>query len=253
MRRPNGSKSALNVADGTQIKAIGYVRVSSADQADSGLSLSAQRSKIRAYCTANSWRLLTVHEDAGLSAKSLNRPGLTAALAELGPGRILVALKLDRLTRRVRDLGDITDRIAEAGADWATVQEHYDTTTATGRLILNMIAELAQWEGEVISERTVSALAVIRERGGRLGATPLGYRTVEHEDGTRTAVLDPEEQETVRLIRELRASGLSYRRIGEELTAAGRRTKQGRAWHPATVARTVKSRYLERSADARAD
>jgi site-specific DNA recombinase len=186
-----------------------------------------------------------VHEDAGLSAKSLKRPGLTAALADLRPGRILLALKLDRITRRVRDLGDITEAIEKAGADWATVQERFDTTTATGRLMLNIIAELAQWEGEIISERTIAALAVLKERGSRLGAPPFGYRVV-NTDGQRELIEIPEELETVAMARRLRSEGLAYRQIASRLERAGRKTRHGStSWPPTTVKRLIQARYVE--------
>jgi DNA invertase Pin-like site-specific DNA recombinase len=92
----------------------GYVRVSTEQQAGEGVSLDAQRTKLHAYAVAMDLDLVAVFEDAGLSAKSLARPGLQAALALLEDGEAagLVVTKLDRLTRSVRDLGDLVDRYA---------------------------------------------------------------------------------------------------------------------------------------------
>ena len=80
-------------------EAIGYVRVSTNEQTDSGLGLEAQRRWITAYCEAQGWNLVEIVADEGVSGKTLNRMGLTRAVSMLAPGRILVALKLDRLTR----------------------------------------------------------------------------------------------------------------------------------------------------------
>ncbi len=227
------------------LKAVGYVRVSTDDQADSGLGLEAQRARITAQAMANGWELIAIHEDAGFSAKTLNRPGLQAALKDLGPGRVLLALKLDRLTRSVRDLYDLTAEIEKAGAEWASVMEKFDTTTATGRLMLAFIVQISQWEREVIGERTTDALGSKKTRRERLGTTPLGYVTTTGEDGTRIVTLDPAEQATVRLARELRAEGRSLRQIAAALTDGGRKTKRGGDWRPATVRNLLAERYLE--------
>lgn len=235
-------------AEDAPLQAVGYIRVSTAEQADSGLSMAAQRARIEAQAIANGWELIALHEDAGLSAKTLSRPGLRAALADLAPGRVLLALKLDRLTRSVRDLYELTDLIETAGAEWACVQEKFDTTTASGRLMLNLIVQLSQWEREVIGERTAAALSTKKVRRERLGTTPLGYETLTAEDGTRRVIRDEAEQETIRLARQLRASGLSLRGVGQALAAQGRRTKRGGQWNPRTVALLMEDRYLEQIA-----
>ena len=153
---------------------------------------------------------------------------------------MLVALKLDRLTRTARDLDDLTARVLAAGGEWATVEGNYDTSSAMGRFMLRVVADIAQMEREVIGERTSAALQAKRARRERLGTTPLGYRT----EGRRV-VTDPHEQETVRMARELFDAGRSYRAIAAELTAAGRTTKRGGRWHAETVACLIRTRYLE--------
>lgn len=226
-------------------EAIGYIRVSTSEQAESGLSLEAQRTRIEGQAAANGWRLLGIYEDAGLSAKTLDRPGLQAAIKKLRPGRVLLALKLDRLTRSVRDLYDLTQIIDDAGADWACVQEKFDTTTATGRLILAIMVQLSQWERETISERTTSALATKKARGERLGTTPLGYKTISEADGTTRLVEDEEEMETRQMARDLSEAGASLRGIARALQQAGRKTKRGGKWEAATIARLLEPSYIE--------
>jgi len=146
---------------------VGYVRVSTLSQSESGLSIEAQVAKIRAYALATDADLVDVIIDAGVSAKSLDRDGLCAVLAMLDDGRadgVLVS-KLDRLTRSVRDLGDLVDRYFAERCALLSVADSIDTRTAAGRLVLNVLGSVGQWEREVIGERTTEALAVKRSRG----------------------------------------------------------------------------------------
>lgn len=227
-------------------EAIGYVRVSTSEQADSGLGLEAQRRRIRAYCEAQGWALVQIVADEGISGKTLARPGITKAVSLLGPGRILVALKLDRLTRGgARGLDDLTERVLKSGGDWATVEGSYDTSSAMGRFMTRLVAEIAQLEREQTAERTVQALGVKRENRERLGTTPLGFRTVAGEDGSLHIETDAGEQETVRLAREWSGAGLSLRQVAKRLAKAGRPTKRGGQWRAETVALLLTPRYLE--------
>jgi DNA invertase Pin-like site-specific DNA recombinase len=224
--------------------AIGYLRVSTSDQADSGLGLEAQRRRIEAYCTAQGWNLVEVVTDAGVSAKTLRRPGLLKAIGMLYPGRTLVSLKLDRLTRTARDLDDLSAMVAKQGGEWATVEGQYDTASAMGRFMLRLVSEIAQLEREVTAERTTAALAEKKSKRERLGTTPLGYRTVQTDAGAQL-VSDEAEQETVRMARELRAAGLTLRAIAARLASAGRTTKRGGRWQPETIAKVLRTRYAE--------
>src|SRR4051794_30686679 len=134
MRSTRKTRTAAS-SDGTRA-AIIYVRVSTTEQADSGLSLSSQEKRCRAYCDAQGWEVAGVCVDAGASAKDLHRPELEKALDALTPGGVLVVLKLDRLTRRVAHLEPISERIREAGADWVSISESFDSSSACGRLML---------------------------------------------------------------------------------------------------------------------
>jgi DNA invertase Pin-like site-specific DNA recombinase len=221
-------------------QAVIYCRVSTSEQADSGLGLESQQAKCEAYCTANDLQVAGVFVDAGVSAKTAERPQLERALKALVPGAVLVVLKLDRLTRNVADLQPLADRISDAGADWCAVQEKFDTSTATGRLMLRMVLELSQWEREVIAERTSSALQAKRTRGERLGTTPLGFKTVEG-----VVTVDESEQATVERARQLRSEGLTLRAIASRLTDEGHQTKRGGRWEAATVNLLLKPRYIE--------
>jgi site-specific DNA recombinase len=222
----------------------GYVRVSTEQQAGEGVSLDAQRTKLHAYAVAMDLDLIAVFEDAGLSAKSLARPGLQSALALLEDGRAtgLLVAKLDRLTRSVRDLGELVDRYFASRFSLLSVSDSIDTRTASGRLVLHVLGAVGQWEREATAERTRDALAQLRADGVRLGAEPLGWRRSEALDASgrrcREEVVD--EEETVRRVHELRREGLCIKQIIAALRAEGRRTKRGARWHPTTVNRILR-------------
>ena len=215
-------------------KAIGYIRVSTDDQAESGLSLAHQRSKIEAYTLAMDLHLVELIEDAGESAKSMNRPGLQRAIESIrkGEATALVILKLDRLTRSVRDLGTMVELFEKTGAALISVQDSINTQTAAGRLVLNVLGSVAQWEREAIGERTAAAMAVKKTRGELVGAVPFGF---DLADDGKTLSPNPSEQESLSILRELRARGLSYRKIGTELESRGIKTKNGGHWQAMTI------------------
>ena len=160
------------------MKAIGYIRVSTDEQAREGISLAAQEAKIRAYCDLYDLDLVRVVVDAGVSAKTLHRPGLGEALAALdgGEAEALVIAKLDRLTRSVADWGTLIDRYFAKRCALLSVADQIDTRTAAGRLVLNVLVSVAQWEREAIGERTVAALAHKKTLGEHVGAPAFGYR-----------------------------------------------------------------------------
>ena len=142
---------------------IGYLRVSTEEQANSGLGLEAQRETIQRYADAQGWDVVW-HEDAGLSAKSLDRPQLQAALDRLdaSPKRRdvdgIVVAKLDRLSRSVVDFAGVLE-LARARR-WALVAIDLgvDTSTPTGELVANVMMSVAQRERRVIGERTSAAM-----------------------------------------------------------------------------------------------
>lgn len=218
----------------SRTRAVAYLRVSTDKQAEHGVSLEAQRAKVEAYAALYDVELVAVEVDAGVSAAGLERPALGRALGMLREGRAdaVLVVKLDRLTRSVRDLGELVDTYFASGR-WAllSVGESIDTRTAAGRLVLNVLASVAQWEREAIGERTAAAMATKRERGEYCGGhAPYGWSTAA--DGR--LVPNEAEQAVMREARELRAAGLSLRAVGARLAALGFLPRSGR-WHAETV------------------
>jgi len=138
------------------MQAIGYVRVSTDRQAEQGVSLEAQESKIRAMATIHSAELAEVIIDGGESAKSLNRPGLQPLLALINAGQVqaVIVAKLDRLTRSVKDLCNLLELFEKRKVALISVAESLETTSAAGRLVITIMAAVSQWEREAIGERT---------------------------------------------------------------------------------------------------
>ena len=204
------------------MKVIAYTRVSTEEQATQGVSLAAQEAKLRAYCDLYGHELLEVVVDAGESAKTLNRPGLQRALTALKAGEAegLLVLKLDRLTRSVRDLGELLENYFQRSA-LLSLQEQCDTSTAAGRLVLNLLTSVAQWERESTGERTRTALQHKKSQGVKLGAPSL-------KDGP-----------TIARATELKGQGLTLRQVAEQLTAEGFQTLRGGRWEAMTVKRLL--------------
>lgn len=219
-------------------KVVGYARVSTEHQARDGVSLDAQVAKIRAYALAMDLELVDVIVDAGESAKTLRRPGLQRALAMLASGDAegLVVTKLDRLTRSVRDIGTLVEGVFSRAA-LLSIGDSIDTRSAAGRLVLNVLVSVSQWEREAVAERTQTALAHLKAEGVRLGAAPIGYRHTDATDaeGRRVIARVADEAETVARIVDLKRRGASLREIAETLTNEGRRTKRGAAWSAKVV------------------
>jgi len=224
------------VGKGNAMRVIGYIRVSTEEQATNGQSLDAQRAKLEAYASLYELELVEIIADAGVSAKSLTRPGLQDALAKLRRGAAdgLVIAKLDRLTRNVGDWQRLIDSYFgdKAGKQLFSVADSIDTRTAAGRLVLNVLLSVAQWEREAIAERTKDALQHKISKGERCGKVRFGYELAA--DG-KMLVAVPTEQEAIELMKELRAAGQTLRDIAAELNRRGIRTKEGKPWKHTTV------------------
>jgi DNA invertase Pin-like site-specific DNA recombinase len=204
-------------------KVVGYVRVSTEEQADSGLGLAAQRAAVAAEAERRGWTLVAVHEDAQ-SGKSLDRPGLTAALAavEAGEAAGIVVAKLDRLSRSLRDFADLMHRAQSRGWNLVALDLGVDLSTAAGEFMANVMASAAQWERRIIGQRTRESLAAKRAQGVKLG---------------RPSTLP---ESVVRRIMAAWNAGEGWSAIARQLNAESVATAHGGAqWHASTVRAVV--------------
>lgn len=218
--------------------AVGYIRVSTEEQASSGISLQAQEEAVRAYCAMRGLSLVEVAVDAGISAKMplRDREGGERAMTLLREGGAshMVAYKLDRLFRNCAECLEVTSAWDRREIALHLVDiggQTVDTSSAMGRFFITILAGAAEMERGLISERTKFALAAKKERGERIGGAPAYGWRIEGE----ALVEVPHEQEGIGLARDLRAQGASLEAIGQELSKAGFPSKRGGRWHAKTV------------------
>ncbi len=221
------------------LKAIGYLRVSTQGQVNDGVSLEAQRAKINAWCEVNDYELGRVFVDEGISGKSTtNREGLRSALDAVGKGDALVVYSMSRLTRSTKDMLIMAEGLEKRGVDLVSICEKIDTTSASGRMIFRMLAVLGEFERDLVSERTRSALQYKKAQGERVGNIAYGY---ELSVDDKTLVENKDEQRTLTFIVELRETGYSLRAIADRLNNTGITTRKGTAWKHQYVASLLKS------------
>lgn len=213
------------------MKAIGYIRVSTVEQSNEGVSLENQTEKIKQYCKLNDLELTWIIKDAGKSGKNCNRPGLKSLLQRLDKIDCVVVYKLDRLSRKVKDTLELIEQFEQAGVTFHSINEKIDTKSAMGRFFLNIVASLAQMERDLISERTIDALKHKKANNKRFGQVPYGWKL--KADG-ETLERNLNEQKAIKLIEALKGKGLSLRQICHELTTQGF-TPHGKKWHPQTI------------------
>ena len=228
----------------TTTKAIGYIRVSTDEQAREGVSLDAQEATLKAYCTMRGLELVELVIDAGVSAgKPLHkRQGGQRVLDAVASGeaQAVVAYKLDRLFRDCADCLAVVRGWNAKGIALHLVDmggQTIDTSTAMGRFFLTVMAGAAELERNLIGERTKAALAHLRAQGVRIGPPALGMVATQETDehGRRLLAPSESEQATVERIISLKAQGRTLREIAGQLTAEGRKTKRGGDWHASTV------------------
>ena len=231
--------SELTFSNMSPMKAVAYVRVSTDKQADRGVSREAQSERIRAMAMVHNAELVEVIVDGRESAKSLQRPGMEQLLALLEARKVqaIIIAKLDRLTRSVSDLCDLLERFERRRVALISVAESLDTDSAAGRLVLNIMTAVSQWEREAIGKRTRDAMNHKRSNGKRVGNIRFGYHLCA--DGKHIET-DSAEQAILSEIRQLRHTGQTLRGIAAALNHRGLRTRRGSAWRLEHIARIVK-------------
>jgi DNA invertase Pin-like site-specific DNA recombinase len=203
------------------VRAVGYRRVSTIEQADSGAGLASQQTIIEAEAIRRGWVLVEVHTDEAASGKSLvGRVALEAAITAVESGRadVLVVAKLDRLSRSLLDFANLMARAQTKGWNLVALDLGIDLSTPAGEFLASVMASAAQWERRIIGQRTREGMAAKKAAGVRLGPP---RRLPDH---LALQILD------------LRSSGLSWARVAEKLNALAIPTAlNGRQWYPSTA------------------
>ena len=221
------------------MKAIGYIRVSTEEQAAHGISMDAQRAKIEAYALTKDLELVGIIEDAGKSAKDLRRPGVQQVLdmARHKAVDAVIIVKLDRMFRSTVDALTTAKDFDRRGVALHSISESLDTQSAMGKFFFTLTAALAEMERGLIGERTRAALSRKRDKGEKTGGdVPYGFDALDGK-----LVGNPGEQLTKDLIAQLRKSGLSFQKVADALNADGIPAKRGGVWTPMQVSRAEKA------------
>jgi len=227
------------------MKAIGYIRVSTQEQAREGISLEAQEDKIRKYADLHNLKLIEVIRDEGKSGKDLNREGVQKVISLCEKRKVdhLIVYKMDRLTRRTLDLLTLVEEVFKPNeVQFHSITERVDTSTAQGKFFLTIIGAMAQMERDLISERTREALRYKISLGENVGSPPLGFLA----EDKKLLQID-EEFEVVSYIKKLKRKKLSLRQIVNRLNEQGISTKRGGKWYAGTVRYILRNgRYKKR-------
>ena len=189
-----------------------YIRVSTEDQAREGFSLGEQKEKLLQLCAFKGYEVFKIYEDAGISAKDMeHRPAFQEMLSDMKKGKInyIVAYKLDRVTRSVRDLEELISVLKQYNCFLVCDRDDVNTSTANGRFFVRMLTVLSQLEIEIVSERTKFGLNGAIKSGHLPGVLPLGYK----KDGNKKTIIDEATKPVIERIFKMYLEGKSFQQI----------------------------------------
>jgi len=221
---------------------IGYSRVSTEEQAGEGQSLEIQDRKIRQYCEFTDLTLSEIITDAGISGKTIDkRPGVKKLMDLVRADRVsdVIILKIDRLGRNTIDLLTMAEEFQQHGVTFHSINERIDTNSPMGKFFLRLLAIFAEFERDMIVERTRAAMRnkkVNHEKVSRYAAP--GFKV--SEDG-KTMIESEEEQKAIKLAAKIRAAHPDWglRRISSSLLSRGFKNKAGRPFGPQSVKKLI--------------
>lgn len=218
-----------------------YIRVSTEDQAREGFSLGEQEEKLRQLCKYKDFEIFKVYKDAGISAKNMkDRPAFQQMLDDMKTGKFnyIVAYKLDRVTRSVRDLEVLISTLEQYHCYLICDRDDVNTSTANGRFFVRMLTVLSQLEIEIVSERTKFGLNGAIKAGHIPGKVPLGY----YRDIDKTLKVDVTTKDIVLRIFELYLEGKSYQSISNILNQEKVLSPNNKKWCDSTIDRIINNK-----------
>ena len=216
-----------------------YIRVSTEDQAREGFSLGEQREKLLALCKFKELEVYKVYEDAGVSAKDMeHRPQFQQMLQDMKDGKInyIVAYKLDRITRSVRDLEELITLLEQYGCYLLCDRDDVNTSTANGKFFVRMLTVLSQLEIEIVSERTKFGLNGAIKSGHIPGQRPFGYTKSEE----KKMVIDPTTRPYVEKIFNMYLEGKSFQQIANYFN--DNNIYPEKKWRDTTISKIIDNR-----------
>lgn len=213
------------------MRAALYVRVSTEDQAKEGFSLDAQTKRLEAYCKVRNWTVSDIYRDEGQSGRKIDRPEYKRMMEESDEWDVLLVLKMDRIHRNSVNFALMMDELRRKGKEFNSMQEKFDTTTAMGRFVMDIVQRIAQLESEQIGERVKMGMMMKARSGANLGSGhPYGY---VYERGSLKVV--EYEAEIVRDIYSMYRDGMSMNGIADTLNNAFVKPKIGERWSRQSV------------------
>ena len=216
-----------------------YIRVSTEDQAREGFSLGEQKEKLLQLCKFKEYEVYKVYEDAGISAKDMeHRPAFQEMLEDMKNGKInyIVAYKLDRVTRSVRDLEELISKLEKYHTYLVCDRDDVNTSTANGRFFIRMLTVLSQLEIEIVSERTKFGMKGAIKSGHLPSGIPFGYK----KDGNKKTVIDETTKDIVIRIFNMYLEGKSYGQIAKILN--DEKVLAPRNWRDITIQKIINNR-----------
>jgi site-specific DNA recombinase len=204
-------------------------------------SLDAQRAAAEAYIASqvsNGWVCLPArYDDGGWSGGNIKRPALQQLLADAEAGKIdiIIVYKIDRLSRSICDFAELSNKFDQWNVSFVAVTQEINTSSSSGRMMLNILITFAQYEREVIAERVRDKMSASRKLGKWVGGTvPMGYVVK-----AKKLKVEPEEAEVIRRIFNRFLIMQSPKLIATELNADGVHTKQGKIWDTGHIYRIL--------------
>lgn len=212
------------------MKVAGYIRVSTAEQANTGLGLAVQRDKIQSYCNSQSWELIQIYEDGGVSGATMDRPSFTRMLSDGKNGKydLILTYKIDRISRSLKNLLILVeDTLAPMDIGLKSVTESFiDTSTPEGMAMFQVLGTFSELERKQITRKLTDARDKKHQDGGYAGGQiPYGYDVLHGK-----LVLNQVEAAIVKSIYTMRKEGSSLRKIAKALNDQGIQTKRGAIW-----------------------
>ena len=224
--------------DAKPVRAAIYTRVSTEDQAKEGFSLDAQLDKLKSYCKARDWIIGGEYTDDGYSGRTVKRPAYKRMMEEMDKWDLLLVIKMDRIHRNSKNFMLMMEHLGKKGKEFASMSESFDTSTAMGRFVMNIIQGIAQLESEQIAERVYIGMEQkAKTNGGVLGFNiPYGY---DYSEGNLT--INDKEADVIKDIYFCYKDGKSMGEIAKMLNTAKTPTKQGGFWAKKTISKILKN------------
>lgn len=224
------------------MRVAAYIRVSTDEQVDKGNSLNEQKERLTAYCVSKGWSPPVLYVDDGYSAKNLKRPGMQKMILDIESNKLDVVLtaKLDRLCRNLLELLQLIKLLEDHNCNYISSSEGFDTTTAAGKMVLQILGAFAEFERGRISERVKdNMISLAKNTNKALGKTCYGYNVVDGQ-----FIINELEAENVRYMFELAKEGHGPRKIAQFLNEKGMTTRRGKPWDQTNVKRLIKNKTL---------